>query len=105
MSRPRKCCRVADEPRVTFYKPAGIQLKNLEEIELNIEEFEAIRLKDSKGLDQEMAAGKMNISQPTFHRLITSARKKIADTLVNVKALRIKGGNYTKNENRSSIRQ
>jgi len=94
MSRPRKCCRVADEPRVTFYKPAGIQLKNLEEVELTVEEFEAIRLKDSEGLEQERAANHMRISQPTFHRLITSARKKIADTIIKGKALRIKGGNF-----------
>ncbi len=61
---------------------------------LTVDEFEAIRLKDFEGLDQEPAAKKMNISQPTFNRLLKSARKNIADALVNGKAIRIQGGNY-----------
>jgi len=59
-----------------------------------MDEFEAIRLKDFEDLQQEEAAKKMNISQPTFHRLITLARKKVADALVSGKALRIEGGVY-----------
>lgn len=69
-------------------------MKNLEESIVTVDELEAIRLKDHEGLDQETAAKKMNISQPTFHRLLLSARKRIADALVNGKALRIKGGVY-----------
>lgn len=59
-----------------------------------MEEFEAVRLKDFEDFDQQEAAEKMGISQPTFHRTLVSARKKIADALVNGKALRIEGGNY-----------
>lgn len=77
---------------------------NLEESILTVDEFEAIRLKDLLGLEQEECAKKMNISQPTFHRLISTARKKIADAIVNGKAIKIYGGNFymmkkIKNEN------
>jgi len=66
----------------------------LEEIILQVDEFEAARLKDLEGLEQEECAKKMSISQPTFHRLVVSARKKLADAIINGKAIRIEGGNY-----------
>jgi len=59
---------------------------------LTIDEFEAIRLSCLNGLRQEDAAKKMKISRPTFSRIETSAHRKIADALVNIKALRIEGG-------------
>ena len=59
-----------------------------------MDEMEAIRLKDHEDLEQEQAAKKMNISQPTFNRLLSSARKKIAEALINGKAIRIEGGVY-----------
>lgn len=61
----------------------------LDEIVLKKDEFESIRLKDFLGLEQNECAEKMGISQPTFHRLITSGRKKIADAIVNGKAIKI----------------
>ena len=61
---------------------------------MHVDEYEAVRLKDLEGLEQEDCAKKMNISQPTFHRLVLSARKKIADAIINGKAIRIEGGNY-----------
>lgn len=66
----------------------------LEEVRLLVEEAEAIRLKDLEKLEQEQCAAKMNISQSTFSRLLDSARQKIADALLNGKAIRIEGGNY-----------
>lgn len=69
-------------------------MKDLEEVVLTVDEFEAVRLKDLLGFEQEEAAKEMNISQPTFHRLVQSARKKIADAILNGKALKIEGGNY-----------
>jgi len=94
MPRPRICRRVWLLPNVTYFKPAGIGMSSLEENILTVDEFEAVRLKDLLGLEQEDAAKKMNISQPTFHRLLLSARKKIADALVNGKAIKIEGGIY-----------
>ena len=94
MSRPLKCRRVDFMPEVTYFKPAGIPLRALEEIRLTVEEAEAIRLKDLEGLEQEEGAGKMNVSRPTFQRVLASARQKIADALLNGKAIRIEGGNF-----------
>lgn len=94
MPRPRRCRRVRFNPNVTFFKPSGVRKSELEESILTVDEFEAIRLKDLECLEQEEAAKKMDISQPTFHRLIMAARKKVADALVNGKALRIEGGVY-----------
>jgi hypothetical protein len=94
MSRPRRFRRVWVEPNVTYFKPAGVRMIDLEESILTVDEFEAVRLKDLGGLDEKTAAKKMNISQPTFNRLIASARKKIADAIVNGKAIKIEGGVY-----------
>src|SRR4030042_531336 len=94
MSRPPKCRRVAFLPGVTYFKPAGIPLRALEEVRLSVEEAEAIRLKDLEGLEQEEGAEKMNVSRPTFQRVLASARLKIADALLNGKAIRIEGGNF-----------
>jgi len=79
---------------VTYFKPAGIPLANLQEVRLSIEEAEAIRLKDIEGLEQDDGAQKMSISRSTFARILLSARQKMADALLNGKAIRIEGGNY-----------
>lgn len=94
MVRPRLCRRVRFNPDVTYFKPRGIPLSELEEVILHVDEFEAVRLKNLEGLEQEECAKKMNISQPTFHRLILSARKKITEAIVHGKAIKIEGGNY-----------
>ncbi len=94
MPRPPKCRRVEFLPDVTYFKPAGIPLRVLKEVRLSVEEAEAIRLKDLIGLDQEQSAERMNISRPTFQRVLASSRQKMADALLNGKAIRIEGGNY-----------
>ncbi len=94
MSRPQKCRRVEFLPNVTYFKPAGVPLRNLEEVSMSVEEAEALRLKDLEGLEQEQGAEKMNVSRPTFQRILASARQKIADALLNGKAIRIEGGNF-----------
>jgi predicted DNA-binding protein (UPF0251 family) len=85
---------VAYLPEVTYFKPAGIPLRTLEEVVLSVEEAEALRLKDIEGLEQGESAEKMNVSRPTFQRVLTSARQKIADAILNGKAVNIKGGNF-----------
>ena len=94
MPRPRIPRRVWGEPDVTYFKPAGVMMKQLDQVILTVDEFEAVRLKDYEGMEQVEAAKKMKISQPTFQRLLLSARKKIADAIVNGKAIRIEGGDY-----------
>jgi len=92
MPRPRNCRRIGCMPQANYYKPRGIPLSALQHINLTYDELEAIRLADLEGLYQEKAAEKMNISRQTFGRIIESAHKKIADALVNGKAMSIDGG-------------
>jgi len=94
MGRIPKWRRVASIPEVTYFKPAGIPARILEEVCLSVEEAEAIRLKDLEGLEQEECAQRMTVSRPTFHRVLGSARSKLADALLNGKAIRIEGGNF-----------
>ena len=94
MPRPRSCRRISFEPNTTYFKPAGIPKRQLEQVTLTLEEFESVRLKDLEEMDQKEAAEKMNVSQPTFHRMVLQARKKISDAIVNGKAIKIEGGNY-----------
>jgi predicted DNA-binding protein (UPF0251 family) len=89
MPRPCKCRRVCGEPQADYFKPRGI--KELEEVILRMDEFEAIRLADLKGMYQEDAALKMNISRQTFGNIIKSARRKVAEAIVRGKALKIEG--------------
>jgi len=64
----------------------------LEEVNLTLDGLEAVRLADLEGLYQKDAAKKMGISRQTFGNIINSAHKKIADVLLNAKALKIEGG-------------
>ena len=92
MPRPRNFRRICKKPAANYYKPRGIPLSALQHINLTFDELEAIRLADLEGMYQEKAAQEMNISRQTFGRIIESAHKKIADALVNGKALSIDGG-------------
>lgn len=91
---PRPFCRrrVAGRPAASIFKPIRIPVSELDEVVVTLDEFEAIRLADLEGLYQEKAAGTMNVSRPTFSRIVESAHRKIADVLVHGKALRIEGG-------------
>jgi len=92
MVRPLKPRRVLFDPDVVYFKPRAVPLSMLEEVDLNMDELEALRLCDSKGLEQKEAAGKMKISQSTLQRILTSARRKVAGALVGGKAIKIKKG-------------
>ena len=98
MPRPVTPRRIHFQPGVTYFKPAGIRLNVLEEVVLKYEEVEALRLKDVEKISQTLAAKKMNISQPTFFRVISNAREKIYDALINGKAIRVEGGAYKLNK-------
>lgn len=92
MPRPRCLRRIYCLPGVTYFKPAGIPLRVLEEVVVTLDEVESIRLADLEGRYQEQAAERMKISRPTFSRLIESAHRKVAEALVHGKALRLEGG-------------
>jgi len=101
MPRPKCCRRVCRQPDANYFKPRGIPAVELEEVVLNLDEFEAIRLADYEQLYQEEAATRMNISRQTFGRIIESAHRKIADVLISGKALKIEGGEVNVKENGS----
>lgn len=91
---PRPCClrHIGFKPGAGFFRPMGIPACTLELVTLTLDEVEALRLADLKGLYQEEAAKEMGISRPTFSRIIEGARRKVADALINSKALRLEGG-------------
>ena len=89
MTRPRLCRRIKFNPDITYFKPQGVPMRDLEIVELTIEEAEALRLRNIKDLEQEEAAKKMNTSQSTYQRILSSAYKKITEALIDGKAIKI----------------
>jgi predicted DNA-binding protein (UPF0251 family) len=101
MVKPRKKRNVLHPPWMHTFGPHGHDFPGSgQEVVLSVDEYESIRLADHENLKQEEAAARMNISRPTFTRLIDSARKKIADAMVNGKIIKIKGGSYIFLKNR-----
>lgn len=92
MARPPCPRRIAVRPRVSFYKPVGVPLRDLQEVELGVDELEALRLADLEGLYHDAAARRMAVSRGTFGRIVEAARRKVAEALVAGRALRIAGG-------------
>ena len=92
MPRPVIERRLGAAPQTRYIKPAGIPARTLEEIILGFDEAEALRLADLEGLYQEAAARSMGVSRQTFGRIVEIARRKVADAILNGKALRIEGG-------------
>ncbi|MCF8299101.1 MAG: DUF134 domain-containing protein [Saprospiraceae bacterium] len=93
MPRPQDNRIVHEPPLFTEFKPIGVMARDLEQIMLSLDEFEAIRLADYNGLSHAEAADEMEISRSTFSRLIEKARKKVSDFFINGKLLNIEGGN------------
>ena len=90
--RPKKMRWVKCLPVERCFMPKCRPLNKLKGVYLSIDEFEALRLADLGELYQEEAARQMKVSRPTFARIVKSARKKVADALVNIKAIKIEGG-------------
>jgi len=95
MSNRKRQRKVMMPPPMEGFKPFGMPMRNLEPAILLYEEFEALRLADYKGLNQEKAAVKMDISRLTFTRIYDNARKTIAKAFVAGKAIHIRGGTFT----------
>ncbi|MBN1494487.1 DUF134 domain-containing protein [Candidatus Peregrinibacteria bacterium] len=89
MARPKTFRRIAVNPEVFFFKPQGVPMRFLEQVDLSLDELEAVRLGDFEEYDMIKAARKMQISKSTFQRLLSSSHKKIADALIEGKAIRI----------------
>jgi len=90
--RPKKTRWVKRVPGERCFKPLCKPLNKCKGVYLSLDEFEAVRLACLEELKQIDAAKLMKISRPTFSRILTSAQRKIADGLVNIKAIRIEGG-------------
>jgi predicted DNA-binding protein (UPF0251 family) len=90
--RPKKTRWVKCEPGERCFRPQCKPLSKLEGVNMTIDEFEAIRLAHLEGFDQEKVAEKMKVHRSTISRILESAHKKIADALVNIKAIKIEGG-------------
>ncbi len=95
MARPKKNRLVAFDFEISYFKPRGIPMIELEEVLLTVDERESIRLADLIGLSYEEAGRQMGVSRATFGRIVQRARKIVADALINGKAINIEGGNYT----------
>lgn len=100
MPRPLKPRTVGLKPEVPVFKPRGVPANKLKTTILTIDEFESIRLADYEGLSHEESASLMNISRPTFSRLIEKARHKISAFLIEANQLLIEGGNVEFDESR-----
>ena len=94
MVRPQKNRRVAFNPEISYFKPRGIPMMQLEEVRLTVDEREAIRLSDLLGMSHEEAGRCMGVSRATFGRIIQNGRRAIADALINGKAINVEGGSY-----------
>jgi Predicted DNA-binding proteins len=103
--KPRKKRDVLYPPGAVYFKPQGIPMPYLNIVNLTIDEYESVRLGDLENLKHEAAAKQMNISRPTFTRLLRSAHSKISDAIVNGKAIKIEGGDYKLLGNRFRCRK
>lgn len=92
MVRPQLNRFVSGSPAVRHFKPQGIPLSDLEEVILTEDELEALRLADVEGLYHDEAARRMNVSRPTFGRIIARARRMLALAITQGKAICIQGG-------------
>ncbi|MBN2890489.1 MAG: DUF134 domain-containing protein [Bacteroidales bacterium] len=93
MARKEKNRIVHQPPLYSEFKPAGVAARFLNQIELSLDEYEALRLADYEGMSQDEASFEMDISRPTFTRLIEKARKKMVEFIVTGKKLKIVDGN------------
>lgn len=94
MARPRKRRRVCGLPQVNKFGPINKLNFEDESIIMTVEEYETIRLVDLEGLNQEQCANTMGVARSTVQRIYNNARRKLADSLVNGKILKIEGGDY-----------
>ena len=85
-----------------LFKPVGTSMRTAQKVILTLDELEALRFADYRQLEHLEASQKMNISRPTFTRLISKARHKLAQLLLEGCVLKIEGGNI---EFRSTVHE
>jgi predicted DNA-binding protein (UPF0251 family) len=104
MPKPKKDRFVLQPPSVVYFKPQGIPMFQLEQVVLGVDEYEALRLVDLEGLQQQEAAERMKVSRATCARILEGAHRKVAEALTTGKAIRIEGGNFVLGTNRYRCR-
>jgi predicted DNA-binding protein (UPF0251 family) len=104
MPKPKKDRFVQQPPSVVYFKPQGIPMFQLEQVVLGVDEYEALRLVDLEGLQQQEAAERMKVSRATCARILEEAHRKVADALTTGKAIRIEGGSFVLGSNRYRCR-
>ena len=90
--RPKKTRWIQCEPGERCFRPKCVPVKKMRGVNLTMDEFEAIRLCDLEGYEQDRVAKAMKVHRSTVSRILTSARSKIADALVHIKAIKVEGG-------------
>lgn len=95
MPRPKKCRKVCCLPQCDLFGPLSLSNENTRIIQMTVDEYEAIRLIDLEGLQQEECAEKMDVARTTVQRIYNDARKKLAEALVNGSRIKIEGGDVT----------
>lgn len=104
MPRPKSRRFIHEPPLFDSFKPVGVRARDLQDLEMSLDELEALRLADKEGMTQDEAAEKMAISRSTFSRLVESARKKSAEFLLEGRRLSIGGGPVHFRQNRLKCR-
>lgn len=89
MPRPKRARNICFDPEITYFKPRGVPMSELEQMDISIDELEAIRLKYLEDNNNEDGAKQMHISSSTFQRLIVSGIKKLTESLTKGKAIKI----------------
>ena len=93
MPRPRKCRHVCCLPKCSRFGPLNA-ISADGYVQMSVDEYETIRLIDLEGMTQETCAVRMNVARTTVQAIYNEARRKMAEALVNGKALHIEGGDY-----------
>ena len=94
MGRRKKKRFVRNIPKAVLFKPQGVPMRELERQVISIEGFEALRLVDCEGMQQQEASDLMGVSRPTLSRVLSEARKAVATALSKGWAIQIEGGEY-----------
>lgn len=94
MVRPQKSRFVKINPKISYFKPRGVPMIELLQVQLTVDQLEALRLADFLAISHEEAGKQMGVSRATFGRIVEQARKIVADALIHGKAINVEGGNY-----------
>ncbi|HEB83885.1 MAG TPA: DUF134 domain-containing protein [Bacteroidetes bacterium] len=92
MSRPPIRRQVSVRPAAMVFKPVGLPYHRLEELELTLDELEALRLAHMQGFYQEAISRRMGVSRQTAARILDRAHRKMTEALIEGKALRVVDG-------------